>query len=68
MVRDRPRRKPPALFLTPDEWSALQLSLLVAGVATLASLLPGLTVAYLLARREFRGRALLDGRCCSNTA
>ncbi len=51
----------PPLFLTPDEWSALRLSLLVASVATLASLLPGLAVAYLLARREFRGRALLDG-------
>lgn len=49
------------LFLTPDEWSALRLSLLVASVATLASLPPGLAVAYLLARREFRGRALLDG-------
>ncbi|AWB24989.1 molybdate ABC transporter permease [Methylobacterium currus] len=54
-------REDSVLFLTPDEWSALRLSLLVASVATLASLLPGLGVAYLLARREFRGRALLDG-------
>ena len=47
--------------LTPDEWSALALSLRVAGVATLASLLPGLATAWLLARRDFPGRALLDG-------
>jgi molybdate transport system permease protein len=33
----------------------------VASVATLASLLPGLAVAWLLARRRFPGRALLDG-------
>jgi hypothetical protein len=39
-----------------------QPGLLVASVATLASLLPGLAVAYLLARREFRGRALLAAR------
>ncbi|WP_430913243.1 molybdate ABC transporter permease subunit [Methylobacterium sp. sgz302541] len=49
------------LDLTPDEWSALALSLRVAGVATLASLLPGLATAWLLARRDFPGRALLDG-------
>ncbi|MGY2051531.1 molybdate ABC transporter permease subunit [Methylobacterium sp. JK268] len=47
--------------LSPDEWSALRLSLRVAAVATLASLIPGLLVALLLARGRFRGRALLDG-------
>ena len=49
------------LDLTPDEWTAVALSLKVAAVATLASLLPGIAVAWLLARRWFPGRALLDG-------
>ena len=49
------------LGLTPDEWTAVGLSLRVATVATLASLVPGLAVAWLLARRRFPGRALLDG-------
>ncbi len=39
----------------------MALSLRVAGVATLASLLPGIGVAWLLARKTFPGRALLDG-------
>jgi molybdate transport system permease protein len=47
--------------LGPEEWQAVRLSLQVAAVATLASLLPGLGVAWLLARRSFPGRALLDG-------
>lgn len=47
--------------LTPEEWTAVALSLRVAAVATLASLIPGLAVAWLLARRRFPGRALLDG-------
>ena len=47
--------------LTPEEWTAVALSLRVATVATLASLGPGLAVAWLLARRRFPGRALLDG-------
>ena len=49
------------LGLTPEEWTAVALSLRVAAVATLASLVPGLAVAWLLARRRFPGRALLDG-------
>ncbi len=49
------------LGLTPEEWTAVALSLRVATVATLASLVPGLAVAWLLARRRFPGRALLDG-------
>jgi len=49
------------LGLPPDAWTAVALSLRVASVATLASLLPGLAVAWLLARRRFPGRALLDG-------
>ncbi|WP_244473745.1 MULTISPECIES: molybdate ABC transporter permease subunit [unclassified Methylobacterium] len=50
-----------ALGLTPDEWTAIALSLRVAAVATVASLGPGLAVAWLLARKRFPGRSLLDG-------
>ena len=49
------------LGLSPNEATALLLSLRVGAVATLASLLPGLAVAWLLARRRFPGHALLDG-------
>ncbi len=47
-------------WLSPDEWSAVRLSLLVATSATLASLPFGIGVAWLLARGKFRGRTLLD--------
>ncbi|WP_336486421.1 molybdate ABC transporter permease subunit [Methylobacterium nigriterrae] len=47
--------------LSPDEWTAVALSLRVASVAMLASLVPGIAVAWLLARRDFPGRALVDG-------
>lgn len=49
------------LDLTPAEWTAVALSLKVATVATLASFGPGLATAWILARRRFPGRALLDG-------
>lgn len=48
-------------LLTPEEWSALGLSLKVAAVATAASLPLGVLVALALARGRFRGRALLNG-------
>ncbi len=47
-------------WLSPEAGDALRLSLLVATTATAASLLPGLGVAYLLARGRFPGRTLLD--------
>lgn len=47
-------------WLGPDAWTALRLSLLVAATATLASLPPGVAVAYALARWRFPGRGLLD--------
>lgn len=50
-----------ASALTPDEWTAVLLSLHVAGVATLASLPFGIAVAWVLARKQFWGRAVLDG-------
>ncbi len=48
------------LGLDPDAWTAVALSLRIAAVATLASLVPGLMVALALARGRFRGRWLLD--------
>jgi molybdate transport system permease protein len=49
------------LALTPDEWTAVRLSLLVASVAMIASLPFGIGVALLLARGRFPGRRLLSG-------
>lgn len=47
-------------MLSADEWSAVALSLKVASVATLASLVPGILVAFLLARATFPGKFLLN--------
>ncbi|WP_375458008.1 molybdate ABC transporter permease subunit [uncultured Enterovirga sp.] len=47
-------------WLRPEEWTALRLSLLVAATATAGSLLPGIAVAYLLARGRFWGKSILD--------
>ena len=47
--------------LTPDETTAILLSLKVAGVATLAMLPLGVALAWLLARRHFWGKTLLNG-------
>ena len=42
------------------DWSALGLSLKVAGWATAANLVLGVALGALLARRRFPGRELLD--------
>jgi molybdate transport system permease protein len=47
--------------LTPDEWTAIHLSLRIAIWATLCALPFGIAVAWLLARKQFWGKALLDG-------
>ena len=47
--------------LTPDEWTAIHLSLRIAVVATVVALPFGIAVAWLLARKDFWGKALLDG-------
>src|SRR5215204_1674470 len=47
--------------LSPDEWIAVQLSLRIAVTATLVALPFGIAVAWLLARKDFWGKALLDG-------
>jgi len=47
--------------LSPEEWTAVRLSLRVAFWATLVSLPFGIAVAYVLARGRFWGHALLNG-------
>ncbi len=47
--------------LAPEEWTAIALSLRIAMVATLVALPFGVAVAWLLARKEFWGKTLLDG-------
>ncbi len=47
--------------LTPQEWQAIGLSLRVSLIATALSLPLGIWVAYLLARRSFPGKAVLNG-------
>ena len=49
------------LDLSPDEWIAIRLSLKIALVATVVALPLGIAVAWLLARKNFWGKALLDG-------
>src|SRR3954468_2402863 len=49
------------LSLTPDEWTAVLLSLRIAVVATLAALPFGIAIAWVLARKDFWGKALVDG-------
>ncbi|MGZ0654075.1 molybdate ABC transporter permease subunit [Coraliomargarita sp. W4R53] len=47
--------------LSPFEWSALRLSLVVAGWAVAVSLPFGIGWAWLLARKEFPGKFVVDG-------
>src|SRR5215813_6829732 len=47
-------------LLTPGEWSAVWLSIKVALTATLVSLPLGIAVGYLLARRQFLGKSLVE--------
>jgi molybdate transport system permease protein len=49
------------LSLTPDEWTAVALSLRIAVVATVAALPFAIAIAWVLARKDFWGKALLDG-------
>jgi molybdate transport system permease protein len=44
----------------PIDWFPLWLSLRVALVSTVVALAAGLWIAYILANREFRGKAVLD--------
>jgi len=46
--------------LRPEEWEVVRLSLRVGGISTLACLPVAFGLAWLLARRAFPGKALLD--------
>jgi molybdate transport system permease protein len=48
------------LDLTPEEWTAVRLSLWIAVWATVVALPFGIAIAYLLARKQFWGKALVD--------
>ena len=48
------------LELSPQEWTAVALSLRVAVVSTLVALPFGIAIATLLARKSFWGKSLLD--------
>ncbi len=50
-------------LLTPEEWEVLTLSLRVGIVCVLISLPPGVLMGWLLARKQFRGKLLIDGLC-----
>ena len=47
--------------LSPADWSAVALSLRIAVVATACALPFGIAVGWLLARKQFWGKTLLDG-------
>ena len=46
--------------ITPTEWTAILLSLRVASVATLVATPLGIALAFVLARRDFWGKSLID--------
>ncbi|MCX7320093.1 MAG: molybdate ABC transporter permease subunit, partial [Hyphomicrobiales bacterium] len=46
--------------ISPEEWTAILLSIRVAVIATLVATPIGIGVAWLLARRDFWGKALVD--------
>src|SRR3954464_6024563 len=47
--------------LTLEEWTAIELSLRIAVVATIVALPFGLAIAWLLARKDFWGKSVVDG-------
>ncbi|PSJ64749.1 molybdate ABC transporter permease subunit [Kumtagia ephedrae] len=49
------------LDLSPDEWNAVRLSIRVSVWATVVALPFGIAIAFLLARRDFWGKSLLNG-------
>jgi molybdate transport system permease protein len=48
------------LELSPQEWTAVALSLRIAVVSTLIALPFGIAIAFVLARKDFWGKSLLD--------
>ena len=49
-----------SFLLTPGEWTALWLSVKVGLASVALSLIPGIAIAWLLARRRFPGKTALD--------
>lgn len=49
------------MLLTPEEWTAVVLSLRVAFWATIWSMPPAILVGWILSRLEFPGKGLFDG-------
>ena len=49
------------LNLTPDEWTAIALSLRITIVATACALPFGIALGWVLARKDFWGKTLIDG-------
>src|SRR5277367_2319976 len=47
--------------LSPDDWTAVALSLRIAVVATAWALPFGIAIGWLLARKQFWGKTLLNG-------
>jgi molybdate transport system permease protein len=47
-------------LLTPDEWQAVRLTLLVAATAVMASLPLAVPLAWILAKREFAGKFVVE--------
>ncbi len=47
-------------MFTPDDWFAVMLSLKVAVTATLINVIIGIPVAYILARKSFFGKSIVD--------
>lgn len=50
-------------MLSPTEWDVLALSLRVALCSVAISLPPAIGMGWLLARRDFRGKLIVDGIC-----
>lgn len=48
-------------MLSQAEWEAVIISVRVAALALAGILIPGIALAWLMARREFPGKALVDG-------
>ena len=48
------------MILTPAEWSALRMSLLVAGASLVVALPAGVALGWIFARRRFFGKAVLE--------
>ncbi len=52
----------PVVFsLTPEEWTAVALTLRIALIATACATPVGIAIGWVLARKNFWGKALLDG-------